>query len=577
VATTRKVVSLVAFLACFSAVSACRGSSEAPPQTGATSAPARGGELVASIRSEPSSYNRYVAAGASAATDVFTFLTQARLVRVNRATDELEPWLAEGWTSSPDGLTHTIALRPDVRFSDGQPLTSADVLFSFRAAYDPGVESPLASALEVHGKPLEVTAPDGRTVVVRFPAPFAAGLRLLDSLPIIPRHKLEPALNAGQFQKMWLPSLPPTDVVGLGPFTLVEHAAGQRLVFARNPHYFRRDAAGVQLPYLDRLTLSVVPDQNTEALRLEAGASDLMSNGDIRPQDHATFKRLSEQGSLRMIDAGVALDADFLSFNLRPSHLAVRRAPWMARKEFRQAVSCGVSREAIINTVYLGAAAPLYGPITPGNKRWYSAGAQPCPASGDRDRARQLLTTAGLTDRNGDGMLEDAAGGPARFSILTHGGHLRERVASVLQEQLRQIGIVVDIVPLDPKGLQQRWINGDFDAIYFGLQTSSTDPDPGFWLSSGPFHFWNPGQSSPASPWERRIDELMREQAAALDLALRQRAFAEVQRIFGEELPSIYFVVSRVTLATSRKVVNPTPAPLAPHLLWHADTLAAAR
>ena len=112
-----------------------------------------------------------------------------------------------------------------------------------------------------------------------------------------------------------------------------------------------------------------------------------------------------------MIEVSVALDADFLSFNLRPARLAGGRAPWMARKEFRQALSCGVDREAIVNTVYLGAAAPLFGPVTPGNRRWYSAGTPVCPAAtGDRDRARQLLATAGLTDRNGDGMLEDAAG-----------------------------------------------------------------------------------------------------------------------------------------------------------------------
>ena len=204
-------------------------------------------------------------------------------------------------------------------------MTSADVLFSFRAAYDPRVASPLASALAVHGKPLDVTAPDARTVVVRFPEPFAPGLRLLDSLPIVPRHKLEAALDAGQFQTAWVPSKPLTDVVGLGPFTLAEHVAGQRLVFARNPHYFRRDAGGVQLPYLDRLTLAVVPDQNTEALRLEASEIDLMSNGDIRPQDYAAFKRLADEGRLRMIEVSVALDPDFLSFNLRPARLAARR------------------------------------------------------------------------------------------------------------------------------------------------------------------------------------------------------------------------------------------------------------
>src|SRR5262245_17674917 len=90
-----------------------------------------GGSLVASVRSEPASYNRYVAAGHTAATDFLTLLTQARLVRVNRATDELEPALAEKWSVSTDGQTYTIALRPGISFSDGAPFTSADVLFSF--------------------------------------------------------------------------------------------------------------------------------------------------------------------------------------------------------------------------------------------------------------------------------------------------------------------------------------------------------------------------------------------------------------------------------------------------------------
>ena len=563
----------------FIALAGCR--SPQPESTGTTSSrPARGGELVATIRSEPSTYNRLVPAGASAATDLVTFLTQARLVRVNRYTDELEPWLAEGWTSSPDGLTHTITLRQGVQFSDGQSFTSADVLFSFRAAYDPSVGSPLASDLGVHGRPLEVTAPDARTVVVRFPEPFAPGLRLLDSLPILPRHALEPALKAGQFQNAWRPSTPLTDVVGLGPFQLVEHVTGQRLVFTRNPHYFRRDPAGVQLPYLDKLTVMVVPDQSAEALRLESGESDLMTNGDIRSQDYAAFKRLADDGRLRLIDVGVGLDPDFLSFNLRPGAASARRAAWLSRRELREAISCGVDRQAIVNTIYLGAAVPIFGPVTPANKRWYAPPSAVCSTpAGDRARARRLLAAAGLTDRNGDGALEDGNGVPARLSILTQANHQRERVAAVLQEQLRQMGLAADIVPLDPGGLQQRWMAGDYDAIYFGLQASSTDPalNPDFWLSSGPYHFWNPSQKAPATPWERRIDELMRQQTAAQDLEGRQRAFADVQRILEQELPSIYFVAARVTLATSPRVLNPTPVPRAPHLLWSADTLAVAR
>src|SRR3954454_8361320 len=118
--------------------------------------PPRGGTLIASMRSDARSYDRYV--DSQAATDLVTLLTQAPLVRVNRATDELEPWLAERWRASPDGRTYTLTLRP-MTFSDGAPFTSADVLFAFEAVYDDRVKSALRSALEVEGQPLQVSAP----------------------------------------------------------------------------------------------------------------------------------------------------------------------------------------------------------------------------------------------------------------------------------------------------------------------------------------------------------------------------------------------------------------------------------
>src|SRR5687767_15861044 len=114
-----------------------------------------------------------------------SLLTQARLVRVNRATDLLEPALAESWEASADGRTQTLRLRKGVTFSDGAPFTSADVLFSFAVAYDaPG--SQLADSVMAAGQRLEITAPDPSTVVLRFPTTFAPGVRVLDSLPILP-------------------------------------------------------------------------------------------------------------------------------------------------------------------------------------------------------------------------------------------------------------------------------------------------------------------------------------------------------------------------------------------------------
>jgi peptide/nickel transport system substrate-binding protein len=148
----------------------------------------------------------------------------------------------------------------------------------------------------------------------------------------------------------------------------------------------------------------------------------------------------------------------------------------------------------------------------------------------------------------------------------------------VLQEQLRQVGLAVDVVTLDPNALGQRWLQGDYDGIYYGVQASATDPalNPHFWLSSGNFHFWNPHQPSPSTEWERRIDELMQRLATAPQISERQQLFSEVQRIFADEQPAIYFAAPNVTLAVSSRLINPQPVPQIPQLLWSAGTLAAA-
>jgi peptide/nickel transport system substrate-binding protein len=538
-----------------------RGNATAPPD------PERA--LVASLRSEPTVYNRYL--DGSAAADLISLLTNATLVRVNRSTDAIEPALAERWALSPDGLTYTLSLRHDVRFSDGAPFTAADVLFTARVLFDTRVDSPLASTLRVDGKPLTFAAPDDFTVTVSLPSAFAPGLRLLDNMPILPRHKLEEALNAGSLREKARVGSTLDELAGLGPFKLVEHVAGQRLVFIRNPYYWRKDDHGRPLPYLDRLTVAILPDQNTEAVRLGAGEIDLMSNGDIRPDDYATFKRLSDEGRLKLMDAGIGLDPNFLWFNLTPQG---KVAPWLRDRRARQAISFAVDRQVMADTVYLGAAVPIYGPVSPGNKVWFSPSAPQYPH--DASRARELLAAAGLSDRDSDGMLEDAVGRPARFSVMTQKGNtLRERGAAMIQEHLRLIGISVDIVALDVRTLQTRWMSGDYESIYMGAQASATDPalNADFWLSSGPFHFWNPGQRVPATEWEARMDAMMRRQAAASALEERQQLFAGVQQIMGEELPAIYFVAPRVTIAVSPRVSNAAPVQQAPQLLWSADTL----
>jgi len=548
--------------------------SSPPPVGSAPSQIQRGGTLVASVRAEPRSFNRIVARDST--TDLLTTLTQAKLVRVNRVTQDVEPWLAESWTRSDDARRYTLKLRPNVAFSDGQPFTSADVVFMFRAIYDAGTGSNLADSLTANGKKLEVSALDPLTVEIVFPDPFAAGVSLLDNLPILPRHKLEAALDAGQLANAWGLSTSPTDVVGLGPFVLKSYVPGQRMVFDRNPRYFRRAPDGQALPYLDGLILEIITDQNAELLRLEAGQLDTTETA-IAPEAYAPLKRAADAGKLVMHDLGAGLNANSLWFNLKPGVFASDpRAAWLQRDELRQAISLAVDRQAFADTVYLGAAVPVYGPITPANKKWYWEGLpRPSP---DREGAKKKLASIGLVDRDGDGMLEDARNRPVRFTLLTQKGRPElERACAFIRDELKNIGVTVDIVTLEASALIDRFANtGAYEAVYFSPTMTGIDPalNPDFWFSFGSAHLWNMAQETPATDWERQIDQLMARQIASPDEAERKRLFDEVQRVFAEHAPVLYFAAPRVYVAVSSRITNLAPAVSRPQTLWSAETIA---
>jgi peptide/nickel transport system substrate-binding protein len=540
--------------------------------TAAGAEPVRGGQLVVSIRSEPRTFNRFVASDAP--TDLLAQLTQGRLVRINRATSELEPWLAERWESSPDGRIHTLHLRPGVVWSDGTPFTSADVLFSLRAVYDRRAQSVLGSSLTVAGQPIRATAPDENTVVLTFAGPSGIGIRLLDNLPVLPRHRLETTLEAGTFPSAWDSTTPLADIAGTGPFVLRTYEPGERVVLDRNPHYWRTDPSGTPLPYLDRIVLQIVPDQNAELLRLQSGDLD-MTQSELRPEDYVPIRRAEQQGRLRVIELGVSPDADAFWFCLKPeARRGDPRFEFVQRREFRQALSHAVDREEFAHAVFLSEAVPVWGPITPGNRAWFNPNLRRYPY--DPERARELLRSIGLDDRTGNGIMETAAGVEARFTVITQGGISHyERGTTVLRERAAAVGVALDVVPLEAGAMIQRLLACDYDAIY--MRPLATDLDPAgnmdLWLSSGSAHLWNREQRTPATEWERRIDILMTEQAAALDPERRRQLFDDVQAIFAENLPVLYFAAPRMYAAHTARVGGVVPSVQRPHILWNADRL----
>ena len=173
------------------------------------------------------------------------------------------------------------------------------------------------------------------------------------------------------------------------------------------------------LPYLDRLVVEVVPDQSAELLRLESGQLDMMTS-EISPDAYAPLKRAADEGRVKLLDLGVSHNADGLWFNLKPGAFAGdARASWLQRDEVRRAISMAVNRKVFADTVFLGAGVPVFGAETPANRN--GMGRHPDEPH-DAAAATRLLDSIGLSDRNGDGTLEDAKNQPARFTLLTQQG-----------------------------------------------------------------------------------------------------------------------------------------------------------
>ena len=533
---------------------------------------ARGGQLVVAERSAPRTFNPVLV------IDNFSRTIQERLfadlVHINRQTLRTEPSLATSWTVTPDGRTYTMKLRPGLKFSDGHPFTADDVVFTFDVYLDEKVHAPQRDLLIVGGKPIEVRKKDDTTVTVTLAEPYAVADRMFDGISILPKHLLADAHAAGTIARAWGLDTAPASIAGLGAFRLKEYVPGERVVLERNPYYWKRDARGGALPYLDRLVFEVVPSPDTEFLRFQSGGLDVMSRltaeqfGSLAPSNP----------NYRAVNAGPGLEYNFLFFNLNDAPAAspdvARKLGWFRQEAFRHAVSAAIDRQAVVSLVYRGLAEPLWGPITRGNRAWLNDRVPRPPRS--LDRARALLKGAGFTWRD-DGTLLDRAGTPVAFSVMVQAGSQpRRQMATVIQNDLAQIGIGVSIAPLDSGALQNRVLNTrDYDACILGILSGDADPntDINIWLSSGAQHFWRPSGASAATPWEAAIDSLMRQQMAARAVPDRKKMFDSVQALLAEHEPMIFLASPDILVAAKATLGNFTPAILPHYALWNVDEL----
>jgi len=536
-----------------------------------------GGRLVVSLRAEPKTLNPLTAAD-TISREVIAAM-QADLIHINRSTQLTESALAKSWKISSDGLQYTLTLRQGLRFSDGHPLDADDVLFTFHVYLDENIHATQRDLLIVGGKPITVRKVDAQTLVFQLARPYGVEERLFDGIAILPRHLLEKPYQEGKLGQLWTPSTPPNEWAGLGPFRLKEYVAGQKLVLERNPYYWKSDTKGNRLPYLDELVFLFVPSADAQVLRFQSGETDIITR--LGADNFSVLSR--QQRAFTMADAGPGLEFNFLFFNL--NDLGEKSAPevapkqkWFREVKFRQAISAAVDRDAIVRLVYQGRGAALWGPVTPGDRRWIDASIPHPPRS--LERARALLKEAGFswsTSPDGGSVLIDSDGKLVEFSILTSSSNAdRAKMATLLQDDLKQLGMHVQVVPLEFRSLIDRVTQTrQYDACILGLASFDTDPNPNLnvWLSSGGTHLWNPSQSHPATSWEAEIDRAMERQLSAPGYEQRKKLYDRVQEILAEYQPMIFLASPDILVGAKNSIANFHPVVLEPYVLWNVEQL----
>jgi peptide/nickel transport system substrate-binding protein len=516
---------------------------------GSSSVAQSGGELRFCLRSEPKTLNPLLAA--DDASETIRYMTGGVLVRVNRLTQDLEPDLATSWKVTNAGKTITFQLRDGLRFSDGTPFFPDDVAYTMQQLMDPALHSPTGDAFRsAEGKVGTEVLPKNR-VRITFPAPIAGLDRLFDQVAIV---------SAKSPQK---------EMAVLGPYYVAENKAGSYLILKRNPNYWEKDSSGHPLPYIESVRLDIQQNRDIEMLRLTRGEIHF-----INSLDAEYFDKVVSQDPSMAHDAGASLDSEQMWFNqVASSPLPSYKKAWFTSTNFRRAISEAINRDDIARIVFHGHARPAVGFVSPANKFWFNAKLQTHPF--DQKSALQRLAQDGFRLQNG--VLRDREGHAVEFSVITNAGNkYRERMATMIQQDLSGIGIKLNVVTLDFPSLIERITRTfDYEACLLGLVNDELDPNAQMtvWLSSADSHQWNPSQKTPATAWEAEIDKLMRAQASTLDPKKRKEDFDKVQEIAWQQEPFIYLVNKNALSAVSPAVHNAHPVVLRPQVYWNIDQL----
>ena len=527
-----------------------------------------GGRFVMTNISDPKTFNPVLAKETST-TDI-TGRMFAGAVRRNQLTLEWEPDLAESWEISEDQKTITLRLRSGLTWSDGDPLTADEVVWTVNEiVLNEDVETDDRDALLIGGELATFELIDDLTYRITLPSVYA-GIFEVASFAPLPRHIFEPLIEAegaAAVNSFWGVDTDVTTIVGNGPFMIDEYLPSQRVVMTPNPRYYEQDEWGQQLPYLDEFVIEFVEDQDTGLARFIAGESDAWG---LRGEDYGVLVDMQEPDDFLIYNVGPASSTQFITFNQNPIEgeddggIGPPELTWLSNQTFRQAMAHLIDRQTIINNIAFGFGYPQYSfvwTVSP----YYWEGAADAALTYDPERAGELLDSIGYVDRDGDGVREDPDGNKIALILNTNSGNtVREQIGELFSQEARNAGIDVTFKPEAFNELVTRLVSSfDWQMILIGL-TGSVDPVSGanVYPSHGGLHMIEPGQESPRRDWEVAVDAAWDVANLTTDEEQRIRGYRTLQEIWIEAVPWAYTFAPAVMHAYRNTFGNIKPHPL---------------
>ncbi|NJK29336.1 MAG: ABC transporter substrate-binding protein [Acaryochloris sp. SU_5_25] len=525
-------------------------------------------QYVDSILSEPKTFNY---SQSKESPNVFSLIYEG-LTTENGLTGEIEPALAESWEISPDNLKIIFTLRPNLKWSDGEPLTVEDVVFTYQDIYlNDAIPTDTRDVLRV-GKSLalpQVKKIDERRVEFSIPEPFAPFLRTAGGLYIMPAHALRQfvktpdAKGKSQFISIWGVNTDPRKIIVNGSYKLDRYDTNQRVVFRRNPYYWRYAIPGQAKGNIERIIWKIVESPDTALLQFRSGGLDSVS---VRPSTFSLLKREEQSKNFTIYEGGPDFGTTFVFFNLNRGRRNNKplvnpiKSQWFNTVKFRQAIAYAIDRQRILNNTYQGLGLLQNSPISVQSPYYLSPEAGLKVYNHDPQKAKQLLKAAGFTYNN-KGQLLDADGNRVRFTLMAPTGPTGSTLGTQIKQDLAKIGIQVDYTPIAFNTLVDKLDDSlDWDCALMGL-TGGIEPNSGanVWSIEGGLHMFNqkpvppsePIQRFIASDWEKEIADLYIAGAQELDETQRKAIYAKAQQITQEYLPFIY-LINPLSLAAVR-------------------------